>query len=155
MGNLSRRLNAHPRVKLMKFSASVEINAPPETVWAMINKLDEWPRWIPSLRRIEKVSPGPLGAGSQIRVTAKSGITVKLLMTIVEFVPRRRVVMQGKILGTKMLRYYELEPINQRTRLTAGGEVSGLLACLVRYGGQKLSGEIVQSLKKKVEGDNH
>lgn len=137
----------------MKFSASVEINAAPERVWVLVNNVEEWPKWIPSLKKIEKVTKGPLGVRSQVLVVARSLITVNLLMTITEFIAERRVVMEGKVLGVKMTRYYELEPVGQdRAKLTAGGEVSGLLAFLVRRGGQKLSEEIVQALKKKVEG---
>ena len=136
----------------MKFSASVEINATPEKAWALLNNIEEWPKWIPSLKKIEKVSEGSLGVGSRVLVVARSLITVNLLMTITEFVPGRSVVMEGKVLGVRMKRYYEMEPMNGRARLTAGGEVSGLLAFLVRRGGQRLSEEIVQALKKKVEG---
>jgi carbon monoxide dehydrogenase subunit G len=136
----------------MKFSASVEINATPEKAWALLNNVEEWPKWIPSLKKIEKVSEGSLGVGSRVLVVARSLITVNLLMTITEFVPGRSVVMEGKVLGVRMKRYYEMEPMNGRARLTAGGEVSGLLAFLVRRGGQRLSKEIVQALKKKVEG---
>jgi carbon monoxide dehydrogenase subunit G len=137
----------------MKFSASVEINATPEKAWAVAKNIEEWPRWIPSLKKMEKVSGEPLGKGSQVLVVAKSLITVNLLMTITEFVPGRRVVMEGKVLGVKMTRYYTLEPVGQdKAKLTAGGEVSGLLSFLVRRGGQKLSEEIVRALKKKVEG---
>ena len=137
----------------MKFSASVEIDAHVDRVWSLVNSVEDWPRWIPSLKKIEKLSAGPLGVGSQVLVVAKSIITVNLLMTITEFVVGRRVVREGKVLGVKMTRYYELEPRDRnKTRLSAGGEVSGLLAFLVRRSGQKLSAEIVQSLKKKVEG---
>ena len=135
----------------MKFSASVEINSTPEKAWALLNNIEEWPKWIPSLKKIEKVSGGSLGVGSRVLVVARSLITVNLLMTITEFVPGRSVVMEGKVLGVRMKRYYEMEPMNGRARLTAGGEVSGLLAFLVRRGGQRLSKEIVQALKKKVE----
>ena len=136
----------------MKFSASVEINAAPEKAWVLVNNVEEWPKWIPSLKKIERLTEGPLGVGSRILVVAKSLITVNLRMTIMEFTAGRRVVMEGKVLGVRMTRYYELEPLGQnRTKLTAGGEVSGLLAFLVRRGGQKLSEEIVQALKKKVE----
>lgn len=135
----------------MKFSASVEINATPEKAWALLNNVEEWPKWIPSLKKIEKVSEGSLGVGSRVLVVARSLITVNLLMTITEFVPGRSVVMEGKVLGVRMKRYYKMEPMNGRARLTAGGEVSGLLAFLVRRGGQRLSKEIVQALKKKVE----
>lgn len=137
----------------MKFRASVEIDAIPEKVWAVAKNIEEWPQWIPSLKKMEKVSGEPLGKGSQVRVVAKSAITLNLLMTITEFIPGLRVVMEGKVLGMKMTRYYELEPVAQnKAKLTAGGEVSGLLSFLVRRGGQKLSEEIVQALKKKVEG---
>jgi carbon monoxide dehydrogenase subunit G len=137
----------------MKFSASVEINAHVERVWSLVNSVEEWSKWIPSLKKIEKLSAGPLGVGSQVLVVAKSIITVNLQMTITEFVVGHRVVMEGKVLGVKMTRFYELEPLDKnKTKLTAGGEVSGLLAFLVRRGGQRLSAEIVQSLKNKVEG---
>ena len=136
----------------MKFSASIEINATPEKAWALLNNVEEWPKWIPSLKKIEKVTKGPMDVGSQILVVARSLITVNLWMTITEFVAGHRVVMEGRVLGVKMTRYYELEAVNGRAKLTAGGEVSGLLAFLVRRGGQKLSEEIVQALKKKVEG---
>lgn len=137
----------------MRFSASVEINVTPEKAWALVNDVEKWPRWIPSLKKIEKGTKGPLGVGSQVLVVARSLITVNLWMTITEFSAGRRVVMEGKVLGVKMTRYYEMEPVGQdRAKLTASGEVSGLLAFLVRRGGQKLSEEIVQALKKKVEG---
>jgi len=136
----------------MKFSASVEINTTAEKVWVLVNNAEEWPKWIPSLKKIEKAPQGPLEVGSKVRVVAKSFITVDLLMTITEFVPGRRVVMEGKVLGTRMTRYYQLEPVNGKAKLTAGGEVSGLLAFLVCRGGQRLSEEIVQALKKKMEG---
>jgi hypothetical protein len=73
-------------------------------------------------------------------------------MKITDFAPKERVVMQGKVLGTRITRYYSLRPINGHTRVTAGGEVSGWLACLISRGGQALSEEIVQSFKKKIEG---
>ena len=136
----------------MKFSSSVVINATPEKVFALVDNLEEWPQWIPSITRIEKLSDGPLKEGSQIRVTAKSGVTVKLLMTITEFVPGQRGVMQGKVLGVRMTRYYTFESVEGGTKLTAGGEVSGILAFLIRRGGQRVSDEIVRAAKSKVEG---
>ncbi len=137
----------------MKFSASTEINAPVAKVWALVNEIEDWPKWIPSLKKIEKLSGGPLEKGSQVLVVAKSIIKVNLFMAITEFVPQQRVVMEGKVLGVRMTRFYELSPVNKsKTRLAAGGEVTGLLAFLVRRSGQKLSEEIVQALKKRVEG---
>jgi uncharacterized membrane protein len=135
----------------MKFESSVEIDAPMETIWAEVKDPEEWSQWVPSIKKVEMVSKGPLGIGGQVRVTAKAGITVNLLMTITEFIPKQCIVMEGKILGAKLIRSYTIKPLNHKTRFTASGEVSGPTAWLVRRGGQALSDEIVQALKKKIE----
>jgi len=136
----------------MRFSSSVEINAPVGKVWSLVDRLEEWPQWMPSIKKIEKVSSGPLSVGSQLSVTAKvSRLTVNLLMTITEFAPERSVVMQGKALGTNLIRFYTFEPVNDKAKVTIGGEVSGLLARLARRGGQAVSEEIAQAAKKRIE----
>jgi len=136
----------------MRFESSTQINAPVSKVWTLIDRLEEWPQWMPSIKKIEPVSKGPLGVGSQLSVTAKvSGLTVTLLMTITEFVPERSVVMKGKALGTNLTRFYNFEPINGKTRVSIGGEVSGALAWLACRGGRKVSAEIAQAAKRKVE----
>ena len=137
----------------MRFSSTVEINAAVGKVWALVDRLEEWPQWMPSIKKIERLSKEPLTVGSQLSVTAKvSGLPVKLLMTIIEFVPERNVVMQGKTLGTNLTRFYTLEPVNSKTKVTIGGDVSGALAWLACRGGQAVSAEIAQAVKKKVEG---
>ncbi len=136
----------------MRFESSIDIDAPADRVWALIDRLEEWPQWMPSIKNIERVSQGPLASGSQLSVTARvSRITVRLLMTVVEFVPERTVVMRGSALGTNLTRFYKLEPVNNGTRVTVGGEVSGALALLARRGGQAISAEIARAAKKRVE----
>jgi carbon monoxide dehydrogenase subunit G len=137
----------------MRFESSIDINAPVEKVWALIDRLEEWPQWMPSINKIERISEGPLTVGSQLLVTAKvSRLRVKLLMTIIEFIPERTVVMRGKALGTNLTRFYTLEPVNNKTKVTIGGDVSGALAWLAQRGGQAVSAEIAEAAKKAVEG---
>jgi len=136
----------------MRFESIIDINAPVDKVWTLIDKLEQWSQWMPSIKKIERVSKGPLTAGSQLSVTARvSGLTVTLLMTITEFVPARNVVMKGKALGTNLIRFYNLEPLDGKTKVTIGGEVSGALAWLARLGGQAVSDEIAQAAKKRIE----
>jgi carbon monoxide dehydrogenase subunit G len=137
----------------MRFESSIDIDAPPEKVWTLIDKLEQWPQWMPSIKKIKRLSKGPLTVGSQLSVTARvSGLTVTLLMTITKFVSERNVVMQGKALGTNLTRFYQLEPLDSKTKATIGGEVSGVLAWLARRGGQVVSDEIAQAVKKRIEG---
>jgi carbon monoxide dehydrogenase subunit G len=137
----------------MRFESSIYIDALPERVWALVDKLEEWPQWMPSIKKIERVSQGPLTAGSQLSVMAKvSGLNVRLLMTITELVRERNVVLEGKALGTRLTRFYTLAPVNGKTKLTVGGDVSGALAWLACRGGQKVSGEIALAVKTRIEG---
>ena len=136
----------------MRFESSIEINAPATKVWALVDRLEEWPQWMPSIKKIERTSKEPLTVGSKLFVTAKvSRLTVRLLMTITKFVPERSVVLEGKALGTRLIRFYTLEPLNGKTKITIGGDVSGALAWLARRGGQAVSAEIAQAVKRKVE----
>jgi carbon monoxide dehydrogenase subunit G len=137
----------------MRFESSIDIDAPAERVWALVDKLEEWPQWMPSIKKIERVSQGPLAVGAQLSVTAKvSRLTVRLLMTVTEFVAERNVVLEGKALGTKLARFYALEPVNGKTKLTIGGDVSGALAWLACRGGRRISAEIALAVKTKIEG---
>jgi carbon monoxide dehydrogenase subunit G len=137
----------------MRFESSIDINAPVKKVWALVDRLEEWPQWMPSIKKIERVSKGPLTVGSQLSVTARvSGFTLKLLMTITKFVPERNVVLEGKALGTRLTRFYALETASDRTKITIGGDVSGALAWLARRGGQKISAEIALAAKTRIEG---
>lgn len=136
----------------MRFSSSIEIDAPADKVWTLIDQLEEWPQWMPSIKKIERVTQGPLSVGSQLLVTAKvSRLTVNLLMTVTEFVPERSVVMRGKAMGTNLTRFYLLEPHDNATTVTIGGDVTGPLAWLARRGGKAVSKEIAQAAKKRVE----
>ena len=73
-------------------------------------------------------------------------------MTIIKFIPEQTVVMQGRALGTSLTRFYTLEPLDGKTKVTIGGDVSGALAWLARRGGQAVSDEMVQAAKKRIEG---
>jgi carbon monoxide dehydrogenase subunit G len=136
----------------MEFSSSIEINASVNKVWLLASRLEEWPGWMPAIKKIEKVSEGPLSVGSKLNVIAKiSRLTITIPMTVVEFVPERSVVMQGKALCTKLTRFYRFEPVNGRTKVTIGGEVSGLLTFLARRAGTAVSAEIAQAAKRVIE----
>jgi len=136
----------------MRFESSIEIDAPVGKVWALINRLEEWPQWMPSIKKIAKVSEGCLTEGSRLSVTVTVvGLRVTLLMTITEFVPERTVVLLGKVLGTNLTRFYKMAPIDGKTKVIIGGDVSGALAWLVCQGGKKVSAEIGEAAKKRAE----
>jgi hypothetical protein len=136
----------------MRFEADIRIKATPESIWDAVADPETWPSWTKAVWRVKKLSEGPVGVGSRLRITIWCIIPVRLHMTITEFVPGQRVAMEGKALIARMSRYYMLQPQNGRTRAIVGGEATGLLAPLTWVIGQVLSMEIVQDLRVKIEG---
>jgi hypothetical protein len=136
----------------MRFEADIKIKASPEAIWDAVADPETWPGWTKAVYRVKKLSEGPLGVGSRLRIIIWCIIPVSLHMTITEFVPGQKVAMEGKALIAKMSRYYMLQPQNGRTRAVVGGEATGLLAPLAWVIGQVLSMEIVQDLRVKIEG---
>ena len=85
----------------MRFERSVRVDASPETAWTAVNDPEQWPSWVSSIREVKKVTEGPLGVGSQFRIRVKAALPVTLHMTVTEFVPGQRVVMQGRVFCTR------------------------------------------------------
>jgi uncharacterized protein YndB with AHSA1/START domain len=52
----------------MHLEKSVEIDASPERVWAVMADVERWPEWTRSMSRVELTSGRPLGSGSEARV---------------------------------------------------------------------------------------
>lgn len=135
----------------MKFGCSGDIGASPERVWAVVSRFEDWPRWVASLKSVEQLTPGPLRSGCEFCIRVRSIPPVSLRMTITEYRPGESVILEGRILGTRLVRYYSLERMGNRTKLIAGGDAHGPLAWLVCRVGQRLNRQIVQGIKTWVE----
>ena len=67
---------------------------------------------------VEKTSKGPMAVGTTFLVTGQTGQggTVKVEQQVTDFVPNRRLVYQGKVLGTATRFIFEVEQVDGGTR---------------------------------------
>src|SRR6266849_7099381 len=52
----------------MHFETTVEIDAPPDTVWATLVDVDRWPEWTASISTVERLGTSALAPASKVRI---------------------------------------------------------------------------------------
>jgi uncharacterized protein YndB with AHSA1/START domain len=73
---------------------AVEIERPPQAVWAFVSDAERWPEWLDEFEEVIPESEGPVGKGSVFRYTVSPGHR-SATIEIVEWEPRRRVAWDG------------------------------------------------------------
>lgn len=102
-------------------SASVDIAAPPATVWRIVTNVRRTGEWSPECRKV--LAPKTIGAGSRF-----VGINQRRLMLwptnakVVRFTPERELAYRIAENGSTWS--YSLEPIDHGTRLTEAREAA-------------------------------
>ena len=77
--------SASSDLQLVRFDIEIEINAPPDRVWAALVDVERWPDWMASYTSVERLSQGPLTVGSAARVR-QPGLSAATY-TVTELVP--------------------------------------------------------------------
>lgn len=49
----------------LDFRIAVDINAPPDRVWAVMRDIEGWPAWTPTVKKIRLLDKGSLAVGSR------------------------------------------------------------------------------------------
>jgi hypothetical protein len=111
-----------------ELTSQIEIEAPPERVWAVLTDLDAYPDWNPFIVRIG----GELSVGSrlEVRIAPPGGraMTFKPTVRVVE--PNRELAWLGRFLVPRLFdgeHHLRLDPLDGGTRFTQSERFSGLL----------------------------
>jgi uncharacterized membrane protein len=52
----------------MRYEATVDIDAEPSRVWAVMADVERWPEWTRSITSAELLTPGPLAVDSRVKI---------------------------------------------------------------------------------------
>jgi hypothetical protein len=130
--------------------AEIEISAPPQVVWEVLTRFENWPNWNPDVKSMS--FEGPLAPGSTFRWKAGPGT---ILSTLDRVEPPHHVSWHGRTLTIDAYHQWWLEPREGGTHLRTEESFSGLLARVLRGPLQKTLDKSfadgVERLKREAE----
>ncbi|MFV0496182.1 SRPBCC family protein [Mycobacterium sp.] len=95
--------------------ASIDIDAPPSKVWALVSDLRRMPQWSPQCRWMRQF--GPLRAGARtFNLNRRNRLFWPTTSTVLEVVPEKKLAF--RVNTNRSVWTYELEPLGKGTRLT-------------------------------------
>jgi uncharacterized protein YndB with AHSA1/START domain len=107
----------------LPISASVDVAAPPDRVWAVVSDVTRMPEWSPELRRLYPVGGREPRVGMRLIGVNRRGYALwPTTSTVVRLEPERAVAWKTRQSGATWT--YELEPTAAGTRLTGRRELA-------------------------------
>jgi uncharacterized protein YndB with AHSA1/START domain len=127
--------------------------APPERVFQALVDLEQVGQWMPGFVRMEPLTPGPLGKGSQFRETRRMfGREASEVFEVTEYDPPRVLAffVDGRKGSSRVGWYrfrYVLAPSDGGSDLTFSGEFGGTTGCLA-FLGRLMMGPMKKAIAK-------
>lgn len=120
---------------MRRYETTIEIDAPPATVWAVMSDIERWPEWTRSISSITRTSAGPLDVGSTARVKQPKLAAADFVITT--WTPERGFDWVTKNPLVTAVGHHAIEPRAAGSRVTLWVDFSGPLAGVVAwlYGG--------------------
>lgn len=127
---------------------TIEINAPPETIWKVMSDVENWPEWTRSMRRIEKMGDAPFGKGTNYRVAPRGA--PRGVWTVTECEENRRFVWESSTANSHAVAGHVIEPDGAGSKVTLSVDVTG--TWIVKVLGPLMALSIRRSVRQEAEG---
>lgn len=109
----------------MFFTHTMDVPTPPAAVHAYVADFENLPRWDPTIKRVEKVTPGPVGTGTHyVVVLSFLGAESTMDYAVKEFVSPTRAVLTGVASTAVATDTITIEPTPAGSRLTWEAEIT-------------------------------
>ena len=139
---------------MIKYSASITINADPETVWSVLSDVAHWPEWNPTVARVEAIDRSEPGLHNRYKVHQPKLRPVT--WTVTEFASPSSFTWESRMPGILMTAEHVARPLGaNQTEITLTFSFQGLLGAILGRIYGNISRTYVeteaQSLKKRAE----
>jgi uncharacterized membrane protein len=111
------------------FRSTVDIDRPPEVVFDVYARVEEWPGWTASIRQVRRLDPGPLAVGSRTEV--RQPRLPVAVWTVTELVPGEVFSWESSAPGLRSVGRHRVHPRPGGCTAVAEIEHSGPLAPLL------------------------
>ena len=109
----------------MFFTHTMDVPVPPAAVHAYVADFSNLPRWDPTIKRVERLTPGPLGAGTRYLVVLSFlGSESSMDYVVKEFQPPERAVLTGVAASAVATDTITVEPTPTGARLPWQAEIT-------------------------------
>ena len=113
------------------FTRTIDIDAPPSRVWAIMTDIERWPDWTASVRSIQRLTPGPLAVGSRARIRQPK--LAPALWQITSLEPERQFTWVTHGPGVFVTARHRIEPVADGSRVTLAVNYGGPLGTFVAW----------------------
>ena len=134
-------------------SRSVDIDAPPERVWAVMVDVTRWPEWTPSVTQIRRLDAGPLAVGARARIHQPR--LLPAVWEVSDFLEGRRFTWVTSSPGVRVSASHVIEPTTDGSRVVLSLHFSGFLGRFIASWTSKLNSRYLaleaDGIKKRSE----
>jgi uncharacterized protein YndB with AHSA1/START domain len=133
---------------MAQFTISLVIRRPSEDVFAFVSNYQNSPRWVSGELRHTKVSPGPIGIGTEIRTAGRTlGLRIEATRIVTAYEPSRKYAFKSDYQRMPITTTFLFEPMADGTHLTVvvDGEPTGLFKATAPF--------VLGAIRQQFEGD--
>lgn len=139
------------------YSISVQIDAPPGQVWAVMSDVERWHEWTPTITSVRRTNAGPFRIGARARVHQPRLPPADWVVTSVE--EGRAFDWESRAPGVRVVGRHRVDPAPSGSRVTLSIQYNGVIGDLLgrMIGGisRRYIALEADGLKRRVEGQVH
>jgi uncharacterized membrane protein len=139
---------------MITYESSTSIDAPAEAVWRVLSDVVQWPKWLPTVSRVEPLNGTSLRLGSRF-VVHQPGLR-PATWTVSEIDEPRRFAWVARSPGIRMVAEHDVTQDSSAIsrvvlRFSFGGLLGGIVGRIFRNVTESYLAQEATSLKQRVE----